>query len=177
MPLDFTNAHAPPTLGKKRTKEDIEEAEARARRKKYDIKNGLRDQGGFTDFFRDWDRKKQQEYASIIARQEQESTAQFGELPEGWMYVQSGEVDEILVAISKNNFFDRNIQTTPRLTGTYNNNAMQYHFTAKVGQLHTAMSVTEQELSQASDAESYLQYSLNHLIYRLAKEVRGEATP
>lgn len=181
MPLDFTNAHAPPTLGKKRTKEEIEETEARARRKKYDIKSGLRDQGGFTDSFRDWDRKKQKEYSSIIARQEQESTAQFGELPEGWMYFQSDEVDELLVAIEKNNFFDRNIQTTPRITGTYSNSEMTYHFTAKIGQFHVAMLVTNEELSRWSDPDppvsggavkSYLHYSLNNLIYRLSREVR-----
>lgn len=176
MPLDFTNAHAPPTLGKKRTKEDIEEADARARRKKYDIKNGLRDQGGFTDSFRDWDRKKQKEYSSIIARQEKERVAQFGELPEGWTYMQDDEISEAVGALEKNNFFDRKIQTTPRVTGTYESTTMAYRLTAKVGKHRVAMMVTDEELFHAQSMTIYFQYSLDHLIYRLAKKVREEAS-
>ena len=66
MPLEFDKRVPPPTLGKRRTLTEIRAP------KKYNVRGGLRSQGGFVSLFNEWDRKKQKEYAAIIARSRNE---------------------------------------------------------------------------------------------------------
>lgn len=92
MPLDLSSAKAPPTLGRRKTKEEIRQELSR----KYDVKSGLRQQGGFVSFDSPWDKKKRKEYKRLLMQEEAQITAQFGQLPEDWSYLTDREAVALL---------------------------------------------------------------------------------
>lgn len=178
MPLDFTQAHAPPTLGKRRSKEEIK----RALQKKYDIKAGLRNQGGFSDeihsTFNSWDNRRREEYASIIARQDEQSRAQFGELPDGWSYMTTDEVQRLLdEREAGRSFYDRSIDKMPRVTFSYRRETMSWEITAQQKPYMGKALVTDEEFHDVKNAEDYVTYTVNHLIKQLADEVMRHPRP
>lgn len=170
MPLDFTHAHAPRTLGRTRTKDEIKEAEARARRKKYDIKSGLRDQGGFTDSFREWDRKKQKEYASIIARQEEQHRSQFGDILDDWVYFTDQEAKQCLEDVRMHGLYERDSALLPSVSVMRNKNKRQWEITVALYPAYVKGVVTEEELRNHDNIE-LLEYEVSYMIKRLADEV------
>lgn len=172
MPLDFTHAHAPPTLGKRKTKEEIK----RALQKKYDVKAGLREQGGFTNIhstFTSWDDKRREEYASIIARQEEQATAQFGQIPHDWTYLSLGEVQEIVTTMKEEGFFDRELGFMPRVTVARDTNLHQLVFTVRQDKAMGRFMLSEFQFRDDDNLIDHLQYELNHLIHQVGMKLEA----